>query len=88
MNDFFSVLDDFEIQEFVSADGESDYTGSSFSIDSYDDASGSTETPTVEELPNQEVKLSSVKRGSSTRDAINNITESDANKSQSGMVYV
>ena len=38
MNDFFSVLDDFEIQEFVAAD-ESDYAGSSFSIDSYDDTS-------------------------------------------------
>ena len=38
MNDFFSVLDDFEIQEFVAAD-ESDYTGSSFSIDSFDDTS-------------------------------------------------
>ncbi len=84
MNDFFSVLDDFEIQEFVAAD-ESDYTGSSFSIDSYDDASG---TVAREDLPNQEVALSNVKTGESTKEAISGIKKADADNSQSKTVYV
>ena len=56
MNDFFSVLDDFELEEFVSvADGGSDYV-STFSFDTASDTSGLPE----EDLPNNDAQLNDV----------------------------
>ena len=55
MNDFFSVLDEFEFEEFVAPAGES---SGSFSLDVAGDASG--EVP-VEEMENTDEQLDEVK---------------------------
>lgn len=55
MNDFFSVLDDFELEEFVAPSGDSD-DDVSFSMDTATDGTGGSDVPIEEEKELDEIK--------------------------------
>ena len=81
MNDFFNVLDDFELEEFVLAD-DSTSGGSSASIISMDTASDSTYVgPTDIDTPEDEVELTEISKKEASK-----LTESD--KASDGNYYV